>query len=1430
MDDDEWARMYALAEENARLIDLANAHCRNLRFEQDGGHGMFEAETSLPLNMRTIRCPVAQGSSSSNLELIVFEFYNDHCVGCDQRDPTGQLPTLETEAQARAAQVATADAERTAERQARSDDRTQRLERRRSLRAVADPSTISMLNDLDAIDADPLHDNDAQAQRAARRRLTTVADHASDQYSEAVIDELFTLVDVTGADGLLEPLRHLASHRPDLTERLLAAATATLRNKPSIEAGRCLTDHKEHLDDADVDDSLIWAAAVLAGSKTAKDHHFSGPSPVVQANDPAPLRALADIAPDKVATCLQARLPRPKPTTLITPVSHVPHRGSDFDRRAAAGAIERLAASHLQVALRLMPPLALSLAVPVGDSYDTGTMGSAERAIGRMFVADPTAVLPMLEDGGRHASEDARKGLVGAIRHAIDMTDPEYVHRQPHYPVTSDDETQAVTDTAFTFLLARLDETWGHDVVFEAAEVIQSMTRWRGVNLNRHLDSILGAFVTLTRHRLNTKLSPLTTTATPGPMDGLEEWARQNSLNQGAYRLLRAIDEASTLDPLAVCRTISALITTERDNEHLVEVVDPLLATLGALGRQHGDKPHVVQAILPTLSTHLVHVEPLLRATALEAWTKIGRTHPLPATVEDLLPVLVNDPLLVVIDAVLGAANALPWTKPESRALLVAHAFRVMENVDVSKHLDTFCSALYALRRNVDDLEVLTTLERRALRRVPRLEWHQATRLTDMGWQPDARVSPELAQLWLDVLPQRTFGMRQGDDAEDALNSMLECGVGISGIPTNDIVDLGAHHSPSSSHASLEYAEVLARAERRTDAHALLVDALARIPNEPALQGQRARVDLGRAVTNLNLTLAPVEGGQVTDQAAVAQDIADIEATVADAVTVSTDDLEWVQPTITAAAVRAAIATVLFALDTPATIAAELDKLTGTDTFSRPAPTDPADKLIARANQLRALADAVADVGPSTGTVTHSGVVATSLLLTGVSHLLDAEASDLNANAEQAPAHRKAARQRAAAIDLGEHRDDDPLFVRARALRDQLTAKSLEPLDNIVRAAAGLPAPMLIIEMPERRRSSSPWSPPEDPDPDSETVAVALVSIDGKLLTGPAVTDPDLTHELTIQVQTDPWPDWVDRMDAELTSVLDHSELERPEVTWTRHDHVPDDPQKFEGTGSLLVRYAVPTDQHAPPVMVTLTWRGTDNDGNPKSQTLDVAGHQQFRVRPFDPARDTATQYAVFDEHLLAIYESLASAGYPHQHLQPFARLLNAVSRAGLSMTWDKTYSRRSYVKESKFHDDLHQALLDDPTLEGRVERGTKLALGFLDTRHDGITAELKVERKQAVTEETAPKYIGQPTQYAAADGARLSILVILDMSPKVLPIGTPENYLFVLTPQQHGMTEPHSPNVVVTLVVNGNLPVPSSWSRRKTPVVDDTPPEEPAP
>jgi hypothetical protein len=81
-----------IGQENRQTLELARRHCLNMQFVESGGRGMAEEATGLPINMRQVRCPVAFGSQSMNLLGIASEFYEDHCVGCSLRRPTGEVP------------------------------------------------------------------------------------------------------------------------------------------------------------------------------------------------------------------------------------------------------------------------------------------------------------------------------------------------------------------------------------------------------------------------------------------------------------------------------------------------------------------------------------------------------------------------------------------------------------------------------------------------------------------------------------------------------------------------------------------------------------------------------------------------------------------------------------------------------------------------------------------------------------------------------------------------------------------------------------------------------------------------------------------------------------------------------------------------------------------------------------------------------------------------------------------------------------------------------------------------------------------------------------------------------------------------------------------------------------------------------------------
>jgi hypothetical protein len=154
-------------------------------------------------------------------------------------------------------------------------------------------------------------------------------------------------------------------------------------------------------------------------------------------------------------------------------------------------------------------------------------------------------------------------------------------------------------------------------------------------------------------------------------------------------------------------------------------------------------------------------------------------------------------------------------------------------------------------------------------------------------------------------------------------------------------------------------------------------------------------------------------------------------------------------------------------------------------------------------------------------------------------------------------------------------------------------------------------------------------------------------------------------------VQTGEWPDWAERLDAELVTHLTGNEITKPNFVWNKDEHTGDG-ETYEQSGPVVLRFSLAPGQAAPPLMLHLTWRGKRN-GEVVNQRLDVSGHRELRLRPYDATRDRATDNPVFDERLLAIYDRFANAGYDPDELQAFCRLLTSICRAGLSMTWDKS-------------------------------------------------------------------------------------------------------------------------------------------------------------
>ena len=1388
---------YAMGLANKQVIELARRHCLHMAFVADGGHGMAEAATGLPVDSRRIECPQARGNAQAmNLEWVAVEFYRGHCVGCQYRRQTGELPSLATLVEEQDAGRTNFDVERLAAVERNRVIWQDRQDRRQALLVGADLAMQGALEDIAILDIEPGSELDTAVRAAAIQRLDALADRAPGVFTDAVVDLAIGLVEHQRVTELLDPLRRLARTRTELGPAVLSSALRILRDGPDFRAASCVTELAIHLASEEIDNEIVSSLVTIAG---APDDPF--PFRGRQPNDPSALRTIADIAPDLIAELLADLLPFPTQNSglVMPPGIDVPHQSGhvdDFIRASAAGSASVLAITHPQIVLDLIDPLVRSLGVDSDDYHEDSPIHATQRALATMLVLHVGDVTAALEATGRHASKVMRGRLFGVFDRAAQLADPNDRWREPGDPELDDDQQRDLISELLAVCFRRVGGDWGLDIAYEAAQAAEHLATADPQWALQHVASFIGSFLMVV-DQANTPPAPsLDAPAIQPPLlETLERMNRETNFSSIARELLDAVKSAAAADPKRVCADIIDVVEDERDNIRGPIVRQRLVRALGDIGRDYGSEPGLLAQLLPAVYSYLVDTDAGLRAASIRAWTEIGVTHEMPSSLADLLPALTTDNFVVVVSAVLEAAAKLTWAD-DDRLSLCEYAANICSQVPASTDNDLLAqsmSALFALLD--DDLAKRLAGERLIVSRLADLDNYRLRDMLLHHWLAVVQSSSAMAQLRLRLARDPVINDRFNGRDDRQMCDLLDCGLGLSSLPLTDLIAAAVELGPAGPLAAAEFAEVAWRANRPADAAEIMRAIGAIVLGTPAYKLQRDLTQILADAADLDASLAL---GTSAENAA---------STLANAVTAfDGGDHIRVRNLLEQIQLRLTIRTLL-------SHSSSSPPLAKSPTFE----VDPADALRRRAELLGDAGKHLMNLSQR-ATATGLYMRCAASLCDIAAFLLRFDAAELDGDASAVEANRTAAHRRTnlVEIELREHFfPEDPLagpILEACSRLQSITTGT--DVQGALASLAKLPMPLTLLDGPRRAARNTGGSASQDSTPSEPEVAVVLVSVDDQLVTGPEVLRPNWVYELMLEVQPTTWPDWADRLDAELLGHVTPSEITLPTFSWSRADLSSDG--RLIGRGSMVLRFGLAAGRPAPPFVVRLQWRG-NQDGVAVSEPIDIAGHRQLRFRPFDASRDGLTDYPMVDERLLALYDNLHGAGYNEDHIQAFCRLFTATCRVGFRVTWDKKYKRGSRVPERDFHDDLFERLSAEAELGGRLERGSPLALGYLDVRHDGITAELKVERAVPVTRSHAPKYMGQPTQYAAADGARLSILCVLDMSPKESPVGTPENYMFTLDPALHGLENPEAPSLVAVVVVNGNLPPPSSFSRRKT-------------
>lgn len=335
-------------------------------------------------------------------------------------------------------------------------------------------------------------------------------------------------------------------------------------------------------------------------------------------------------------------------------------------------------------------------------------------------------------------------------------------------------------------------------------------------------------------------------------------------------------------------------------------------------------------------------------------------------------------------------------------------------------------------------------------------------------------------------------------------------------------------------------------------------------------------------------------------------------------------------------------------------------------------------------------------------------------------------------------------------------------------------------------------------------RGSDTGRPFRDREPEqSGTPAVALLMrLHGEPVMRPTIVQPGALHQFDVEARVSAWPDGADALEITFMIVHPRDFLYVSGLTFTA------DALKQP----LEIRVAGPRPPGDPPLGITA--RATFLRGNERLDT-HLAGNTTLELVTFDPGTATPLNMPTAARRLQQMMNELSNA-LPQLEVndrRDARLLLEGVLRFAHTVLDDRL-GEQSDIDEGWFQRELRSFLQADPNIGARLGERVGRAGGTTDLVLGNIVLELKVEKAVGVSLSGAPaRSVGQPTQYASAGDSQVSLLAVLDASPKRAPAGVMGNEMRWAYPEIASGPNPQFPSLVGVVVVRAGFPRPSDFS-----------------
>jgi hypothetical protein len=427
--------------------------------------------------------------------------------------------------------------------------------------------------------------------------------------------------------------------------------------------------------------------------------------------------------------------------------------------------------------------------------------------------------------------------------------------------------------------------------------------------------------------------------------------------------------------------------------------------------------------------------------------------------------------------------------------------------------------------------------------------------------------------------------------------------------------------------------------------------------------------------------------------------------------------------------------------------------------------------------------------------------VAIGELVLCVSFLLEWRSTVLGAT-QDAQRFATAARERATAW-MGTA-PQDGVFARLRTVAEIITR--IDKVNEVAAVAAALAAiPIPVGLYSEHQKQSRRVSEGDDAEPRPRrvelTVAFIKFTINGKPLEETHFISPGEMHDLDIEVRVSRWPVGATAL------ILEPVTIEHPDAYKMPVFVIP----APAGTGPFELReqgrvaLIVPNHFNARPFEFKYLARFEPQDAE---QPVETVGQRTLLLEGHDLARQSLAGYEHVDRKLISIRNDLrATPGIMQRELTDALTLTMSLANLAAQSVNDNVFDAQ--IPEGEFQKRVRSFLRSHPNIGSALEEHPRAAGGITDLSFRGVRLELKSEKDRLVALSDCQQYVEQAASYAVGSGKRLAVLAVLDCSSKTTTAFPIEDGIGVFV---HRASE--TPIYVITILIQGNLARPSSFSR----------------